>query len=281
MKVKSVVKIIFFILVLAAAILIFQDRLIFFPAAWPEGYVLPEELDNATLKSIKISTADQLELDAVYASARNTAAPNKKVILYSHGNAGNLLNRLERVDMLCSLGFDVLIYDYRGFGRSEGKANVAGAIRDGRAALAYLTDNKGFAPSDIIIYGVSLGTGIAAELVKEASADFAGVVLESGFASLGAQASKKFPFVGSLILKQDLPTLDTIKSYKGRLLLIHSKNDGIISYADSEKLFAASPSDTKQFLTLEGVGHNSPVWNLDEYKTAWQNFTEEMKSGKG
>ncbi len=275
------VKVIFFILVLAAAILIFQDRLIFFPADWPEGFVLPEKLDNATLQSIKISTADQLKLDAVYAKTRNADLPNKKVILYSHGNAGNLLNRLERVDMLCSLGFDVLIYDYRGFGRSEGKANVAGAIRDGRAALTYLTEKKGFARSDIILYGVSLGTGIAAELIKEAPEDFAALVLESGFASLGAQASKKFPIVGSLILKHDLPTLNTIKGYKGRLLLIHSKNDGIISYADSEKLFAASPSNAKQFLTLEGVGHNSPVWKLTEYKIAWKNFIEGITSGNG
>ncbi len=250
----------------------FQDNLIFFPGPWPKGYALPQTLKHCGLMQLELTTPDKVKIDALYAHSVAKATPGEKVILFSHGNAGNLIHRLSKIDRMCEAGFNVLIYDYRGFGRSTGSPDVRGAIIDGQTALDWLLKDQNIAPENIILYGESLGTGIAAELLKNNSHNFAGLVLESGFASLGTQASRRFPAIGAIILKHDLPTIETLHTYKGPLLLIHSKQDEIIPYGDSEAMLAACPSEKKSLFTIEKMGHNSPVWELPQYLETWQNF---------
>jgi fermentation-respiration switch protein FrsA (DUF1100 family) len=276
MKAKRMIRIVAILLAFYILILVFQDKIIFFPHPWPESFVLPEKLDNCRLQAVELTTSDGVKLDAVYAESFSTTEDERKVVLFSHGNAGNLIGRLDKADKICKIGFDVFIYDYRGFGRSQGSPNVKGAIIDGITALNYLTDTKKIKKENIVIYGESLGTGIAAELIKGNESAFAGLVLESGFASLSAQASRKFPGIGKLILKRDLPTIDIIKNYSGKLLIIHSKADKIIPYTDSEKVLAACPSESKTILTFEGARHNDPVWYKPEYIQAWQNFRKSL-----
>jgi hypothetical protein len=276
MNVKFLLKLVVVIAGMSVLILVFQDKFIFFPASWPSDSSLPEKLKNSEVKSVEFSALDGTSLHGVIARPVIAGNDPRKVILYNHGNAGNLIHRLEKLDKLCEIGYDVFLYDYRGFGKSSGKPDVAGAISDGKGALKHVEEKLGYKREDIIIYGESLGTGIAAEIIKESPEDFAALVLESGFASLGAQAGRKFPVIGAMILKRDLPTIETIKNYKGRLLIIHSKNDKIIPYSDSEKLFAACPSEQKKLLTLKGVGHNSPVWNLVEYMAVWKDLFKEQ-----
>lgn len=223
-----------------------------------------------------LKTADGIKIDAVFVKTTKADTAAEKVILFSHGNAGNLINRFARIDRMCEAGFSVLIYDYRGFGRSTGKPDVSGAITDGKTALDYLLTDRKIKPENIILYGESLGTGVAGELLKDSGKSFAGLVLESGFASLGAQAERRLPFIGTMILKKDMPTLETIKSYKGRLLIIHSKNDSIIPYSDSEKLLAACPSANKTLYTIEGAGHNDPVWDDPRYLQTWLDFKQTL-----
>ncbi|MFZ5949742.1 MAG: alpha/beta hydrolase, partial [Candidatus Rifleibacteriota bacterium] len=182
---------------------------------------------------------------------------------------GNLLNRMDKVNHFCQMGYSVLVYDYRGFGLSSGTPDVEGAKKDADAALIFLKQTFNYANSEIVIYGESLGTGLAAELVRKADHPFAGLVLESGFASLKTQANRRFPGIGTLILKADLPTLTTISAYKGPLLIIHSRKDEVIPFSDSETLYNASPSAQKFFLALESGGHNDPVWNDPKYEEAW------------
>lgn len=266
------------LLVFAVLIMTFQDKIIFFPSPWPENFALPAAIRNGSLEQILLKTTDGINIDAVFVKAATADAANEKVILFSHGNAGNLLNRFGKINRMCEAGFSVLIYDYRGFGRSTGKPDVSGAITDGRAALEYLLTDRQFKPENIILYGESLGTGVAAELLKASEKIFAGLVLESGFASLGAQAGRRFPLIGAMILKRDLPTLETIKSYQGKLLIIHSKNDGIIPYSDSEKLLAACPSPHKTMYTIEGAGHNDPVWDDPRYLQTWLDFKQTLQN---
>jgi len=269
-RTKTLLRVAIILAVFSSGLFFFQDRLIFFPAPWPENFKLPQKFGEATLSEVKIPVNDQITLDGVFATP--TGNRRAGVILYNHGNAGNLLNRMERISKFCEMGFPVLIYDYRGFGRSNGSPEVVGAIEDGQAALAFLKKTFNYQPAEIIIYGESLGTGIAAELVRQSPASFSALVLESGFASLSAQANRRFPGIGTLILKRDLPTMDLIKNYQGRLLIIHSKEDEVIPFTDSEALFAAAVSTDKKMLTLSGVGHNDPVWNLPEYRATWEDF---------
>lgn len=272
MKLKQLLRILFIILVFFLLILFFQDKLIFFPTAWQEGFELPTKLFNCSIQPISLKTLDGIELNAIYAQPNKIGSHTPKVVLFCHGNAGNLIHRLERIDKICEMGFTILAFDYRGFGKSKGSPSVAGAIIDGKTALNYLVETKKIPTQNIILYGVSLGTGIASQLLAGAEENFAGLILESGFASLGAQANRRFPRIGTLILKHDLPTIEIVKNYRGKLLVIHSKNDRIIPYGDGSKVFAACPSEQKSFLTLEGTGHNSPVWLKPEYAEAWQPF---------
>lgn len=277
MKVKQLIRILVILLVFAALITSFQDKLIFFPMAWPKDFVMPGAFKNGTITQATLKTPDGISLDAYFAKAASADPANEKVVLFSHGNGGNLAYRLGKLNRICEAGFSVFIYDYRGFGRSTGKPDVQGAIIDGKTALAYLLEEKQIKPENIILYGESLGTGIAAEILKDSDKSFAGVVLESGFASLGAQANRRFPIIGAMILKKDLPTLETIKNYKGELLIIHSKNDGVIPYSDSELLFAACQSDHKLLFTIEGAGHNDPVWDDPKYLQTWQDFKKNLQ----
>ncbi|MBU1105287.1 MAG: alpha/beta hydrolase [Candidatus Riflebacteria bacterium] len=276
MSKKRIINVLVILVVFAGLAMAFQDKLIFFPGAWPANFNLPDKLKSCNLTGVSLKTTDNISLDAVFAQT-TAAAKNGKTILFSHGNAGNLLHRVGKIDKMCEAGFDVLIYDYRGFGRSTGTPTVAGAIIDGKTALQWLLSEKKLKPDKIVLYGESLGTGVAAEILRDTKTSFAAMVLESGFASLGAQASRRIPLIGRYILKKDLPTSETIKNYHGRLLLIHSRKDGIIPYSDGELVFASCPSDYKTMYTIETAGHNDPVWDDPAWLQTWLKLSGELE----
>ena len=270
------IRILFILLVFAGLVMAFQDKLIFFPGAWPADFKLPERLVNCTLTPVTLQTSDGVKLNALF--AKSTAeGGGGKTILFSHGNAGNLLHRASKIDRMCEAGFDVFIYDYRGYGRSEGSPTVTGAIIDGKTALQWLFSEKQIKPEEIVLYGESLGTGIAAEILKDSPASFAALVHESGFASLAAQANRTIPLIGRLILKADLPTSETIKNYHGRLLVIHSRKDEVIPYSDSELLFNICPSKHKTIYTIEASNHNDAVWDAPAWLKHWQALMSELQ----
>lgn len=276
MKAKRIMFFLVIIVVFIGLVNVLQDRLIFFPAGWPAGFKMSEKLDNCTLTQITLLTPEGLKLDALFAKTTAPAA-KAKTVLFNHGNGGNLLHRSGKIDKMCKAGFDVLIYDYRGYGRSEGSPTVAGAISDGKTAMQWLLDEKKISPEDIVIYGESLGTGIAAEIYRETKMQYAALVHESGFASLGAIAGRRIPLIGSFILKRDLPTSETIKNYHGRLLVIHSRKDGVIPFTDSEQLFNICPSKHKVMYIIEAAGHNDPVWDDPAWLKNWQQLMSDLQ----
>lgn len=276
MKAKKIVNIIVIIVVFIGLVIVLQDRLIFFPGAWPAGFELPEKLGSSILTPVTLKTPDGIKIDAVFAETI-TPARQRKTVLFSHGNAGNLLHRFGKIEKMCKAGFDVFIYDYRGYGRSEGSPTVAGAISDGKTALQWLLDDKKTNSEDIVLYGESLGTGVAAELLRESGLRFAAVVHESGFASLSAMAGRRIPLVGSFILKRDMPTSETIKNYHGRLLVIHSRKDGVIPYSDSELIYNTCPSSHKTLYTIEAAGHNDAVWEDPAWLKHWQQLMNDLQ----
>jgi len=276
MRAKRIVNVIIIIVVFIVLVTVLQDRLIFFPGAWPAGFELPEKLGNITLTPITLQTPDGIKIAAVLAETA-TPAEQRKTVLFSHGNAGNLLHRFGKIEKMCKAGFDVFIYDYRGYGRSEGSPTVAGAISDGKTALQWLLDEKKISSTDIVLYGESLGTGVAAELLRESDLRFAAVVHESGFASLSAMAGRRIPLIGSFILKRDMPTSETIKNYHGRLLVIHSRKDGVIPYSDSEIIYNACPSSHKTLYTIETAGHNDAVWDDPAWLKHWKQLMNDLQ----
>jgi fermentation-respiration switch protein FrsA (DUF1100 family) len=175
------------------------------------------------------------------------------VVLFCHGNAGNISHRLDSIRLFHELGLSVLIFDYRGYGQSSGKPTEKGTYRDADAAWHYLVTLRGILPGHIILFGRSLGAPIAADLATRQSA--AAVILESAFTSVPDVAAKFYPWLPVRWLSRyQYNTRKKLASIHSPVMIVHSRDDEIIEYANGERLFEAA-NEPKQFLELRG-GHN-------------------------
>jgi len=153
-------------------------------------------------ENLTLITDDNKQINAWYIPARPSDIPFARpfTLLLSHGNAGNISDRMEKAGMLSRLGLNVLLYDYRGYGRSEGVPSETGTYRDGSAAYRYLIDTRGIAAKDIFFYGESLGTAIATELALRFEG--AGLILESPFTSVVEMTQLLYPWIpAELVVK--------------------------------------------------------------------------------
>ncbi len=174
-------------------------------------------------------------------------------VLFSHGNAGTIADRLESVDDFVSLGFDVLIYDYGGYGRSDGRPSEARCNADIQAAWDYLIEEKELSPAEIVLFGRSLGAGPTSWLATRVEP--AAVILESAFMSVTRMAQESFPFLPMRLLVRDrFDNEGRIAEIESPLLVMHSRDDEIIPFRHGERLFEKA-TDPKQFYEIRG-GHN-------------------------
>jgi len=230
----------------ALLVYIFQARLLYHPTrkleATPEQIGLPFE-------DVSFKSDDGLRISAWFVPAENA----KGVIIFCHGNAGNISHRLDTLRIYHNLGFSVLLFDYRGYGRSEGKPSEAGTYSDARAAWDYLVKTRKVAPGRITIAGRSLGGAIAARLAGETQPR--ALILESAFTSVPNMAAKLYPFLPVRWLSRfSYDTRSVIAQIGCPVLVIHSKDDELVPFAHGEELFdAARPP--KEFLEIRG-DHN-------------------------
>jgi len=179
---------------------------------------------------------------------------SRGLLLFFHGNAGNISHRLENIRFLVDEGISVFIVDYRGYGRSEGTITEEGMCRDAEGAMDWLVAELGIPAGRVVIFGRSLG-GVAA--VHAASVrPAAGAILESTFSSLADASRIFFPILPSgLLLGGRMDSMAKIGRVSAPLLFIHGDVDDLIPIALGRKLFDAAPSP-KEFYTLRGAGHN-------------------------
>jgi pimeloyl-ACP methyl ester carboxylesterase len=182
-----------------------------------------------------------------------TSRPRRGHVLFLHGNAGNVGDRVPHVELLAGAGFDVLAFDYRGYGRSDGRPNEQGTYRDARAALDVLLARDGVQPERVIYLGESLGGAIALELAL--SAPPAGLVLQSTFTSIRDMARLHYPFVPRAAVPDAYPSLRLIAGLRAPLLFLHGDRDEIVPLMYGEALFEAAP-EPKTMHVLRGVAHN-------------------------
>jgi fermentation-respiration switch protein FrsA (DUF1100 family) len=225
---------------------VFQGRLVYFPMGVPE--VDPSAYGLA-FEEVELVTEDGVRLHAWYLPAVDA----RGAILFSHGNAGHIGYRLQGAQAFLSMGCSVLLYDYRGYGRSEGRPDEQGTYRDGEAAWEYLTGARGLNPSSIVLYGESLGAGVAFELASRHPA--AALITESAFTSLDELGAELYPWLPVRLLgrihydnRAKLEELDL------PLLLIHSPQDDIVPFAHAKRLFEAAKEP--RTLLETGGGHN-------------------------
>ena len=182
--------------------------------------------------------------------------PNAPVVLFCIGNAGNISHRLETLQMLHDFGVAVFIFNYRGYGLSEGKASEQGTYHDVAGALQLLS-KRGWPSDQTIIFGRSLGAAIGLEAALQSPP--AGLIMESAFTSIAAMGQHHYPLISRLLgwlIGAKYDNLKKISGLKSPLLLIHGKDDTICPPRMAEELFYRAPEE-KQILWIPGAGHNN------------------------
>ncbi|GGX89421.1 alpha/beta hydrolase [Litchfieldella qijiaojingensis] len=222
----------------------FQDRLLYLPYA-REHIATPADRGMAW-ESVRLKTSDGLTLDAWWVPAENTRGS----LLFFHGNAGNISHRLASIEQFHRLGLSVLIVDYRGYGKSEGSPSETGTALDARAAWRWLSEERGIAAGEIVLFGRSLGAAVAAELGREVTP--AALVLESPFRSVPELAQRLYPFLPARWLACfDYDIASYVTEIVVPVLVIHSREDDIIPFSEGEAVFEAA-REPKEMLVIGG-----------------------------
>jgi hypothetical protein len=251
----------------ACALLVpFQSKLIWFPGK--PGAATPRDA-GLDFEDVTLATQDGERLHAWFLPARGEP---RGALLVSHGNAGTIEDRLHIARFFVETRVSVLLYDYRGYGRSTGSPSEEGTYADARAAWKELVEQRGFAPARILLYGESLGGGVAVELATEVKS--AGLILHDTFSSMADAASFHYPWLPvRLLLRTHYDNLAKIGKVRGPLLLIHSPDDEIIPFEQGQKLFAAA-AEPKELLVTAGE-HNGPGYlGNEEWRARVRAFVE-------
>lgn len=244
----------------------FEDRLIYFPTKYPDGFWEVESFRSRERQVVPkiedcfFETSDGVRLHGWYCTPHPNAAgslvpvESKMVLLWFHGNAGNLSYRYEMIRAMMELPVQVFIIDYRGYGKSEGKPTEQGLYLDARAAWDYLINERRVAPEQVIIFGKSLGGAPAIDLASQVEP--AGLIVQSSFTSAGDVAAAVMPFLPRVLLHTKMDSLSKIDRVRCRKLFIHSRADEVIPYELGRRLYEAAP-EPKEFYEVMGAPHNS------------------------
>lgn len=228
-----------------------DEFLALFPARFPAGNWRPAE---DAFEDCWFRSSDGLRLHGWLIQH-----PQSKItLLLLHGNAGNLTHRAERAELLSRrYQASIFIFDYRGYGRSEGTPTISGVLDDARAARAFFAEREGLAENKIVLLGESLGGAIAVDLASRDGAR--GLILESAFSSLRDVAATHYPaiLVDTLVADR-LNSAARIGDYHGPILQVHGDSDQVIPLALGQKVHDAA-NEPKTLVILPGHDHNDPL----------------------
>ena len=233
--------------VLLGLLYVFQRNLMYHPSS---GHMDPAHYGVPEMTSVKVETDDGLRLTAWY---RPPANEDTLTLLYLHGNAGHIGYRADKVKPYLEAGYGMLLLSYRGYGTNPGYPTEDHLYLDSRAALKFLADQH-IPIFKTVIYGESLGTGVAVEVAQNLG--IAGLVLEAPFSSMVDAAALHFKlFPTSLLVRDKYDSLSKINNIKAPILIIHGKNDRTIPYSLGRKLYDMAPQP-KEFFGIPNAGHN-------------------------
>ena len=247
---------------------LFQGRMVFL-SNLPDRALIASPADiDLGYENVSLTTSDNERLHGWYVPAANP----KGVLLFFHGNAGNISHRLDSIRIFHDLDLDTLIIDYRGYGQSTGKTSEQGTYLDAQAAWDYLVNSRRIPADRIIVFGRSLGGAIGTWLGAQNTP--AAVIIESSFSSGVDMARRFYPFLPArLITRLRYPVVD----YAGRLscpvLVVHSRQDEIIPFAMGQAIYDAVKQN-KSFLELRGDHNNGFMISQKDYVTALKVFTQ-------
>ncbi|QKT05076.1 alpha/beta hydrolase [Ectothiorhodospiraceae bacterium 2226] len=227
-----------------------QSRLMHLPDMPGRALVATPEDIGLAYEPLHILTDDDVLLHGWFVPHPEARA----TLIFFHGNAGNISHRLPSLRQFHRLGLSVLLFDYRGYGRSEGRPSETGLHRDAAAVLRYALETRGLEPPEIVLFGRSLGAALAAWAATRT--DAGALILESGFTSAPELGAELYPFLPvRLLARLHYPTLEYVRDARTPVLVVHSRDDEIIPHRHGARLYAAAP-DPKALLTLRG-SHNT------------------------
>ena len=236
--------------VLCLLLFFFQSRLIYFPQIGREDFVTPQQA-GMDYQEVTINAAGE-KLNGWFVPALQA----RGVVLFFHGNAGSISHRLDYLRMFRELGFSILIFDYRGYGKSSGEPSEASTYQDAEAAWNYLVETQRVAPSFIVLYGESLGGAVAAWLAARVKPR--ALIITSTFTSLPDLGAKLYPlFPVRLLTRYDYNAKKYLQAATCPVLIVHSREDEIVPFEHGEQLYAAA-HEPKQLLEIHG-GHNTSL----------------------
>lgn len=272
---------------LVILVMAFEDKFIFYPAKYPEGYWAVEKIPAAEgqvvprIEDCEFKAEDGTRLHGWYATPHKRRGgelvplPSDMVLLWFHGNAGNITHRFDMITGLMELPVEVFIIDYRGYGKSEGTPSERGIYQDARAAWDYLTAERRVPPDRIIIFGKSLGSAPAVDLASKVEA--AGLIVQSGFTSGADMAATILPFLPSVLLRTKMDSVGKIAAVAYPKLFIHSPVDEVVPYKLGRRLFEAAP-EPKRFYEVGRAPHNETyIVGGKAYFNALREFIESCK----
>ena len=227
----SILALIFFYILLLIIVFFFQGNLLYHPTI--DNYLKDQvEREPNEIEKVKITTKDKIDLIGWF---YNRDLEEFKTILFFHGNAGSLENRTYKLNHFKNLNLNFLIIAWRGFNGNKGKPNEMGLYEDANSAIKWLKA-KGIKEKNIILYGESLGTGVAVEVAQ--NKNYAGVILESPFTSMVNMGKKYYPFFPvSLLLKDKFEGYKKINNIFVPVLIMHGKVDKIVHYDMGKKMY--------------------------------------------
>lgn len=234
------------VVLVVAGVRYLEYKSIFYPARsviyTPASIGLPFE-------DIFIKTEDHVIINAWLVKS---STAGKGTLIFCHGNAGNIGDRLDKIRLFHRMGLNVLIMDYRGYGKSRGRPSEAGIYKDAAAAYDYLRSREDSAHSPIIGYGDSLGGAVVIDLA--AKRDLSALIVHSSFTSAADMAKRIYPFIPSFLLGTKLDSAAKLRGITAPKLFIHSRADEIVPFQLGERLYQAA-LQPKEFLEISG-GHN-------------------------
>lgn len=250
-------------------IYVLQPRMVYHPSQ--NITVTPADF-GYEFEDVNFDTEDGYQLHGWFIPADNA----NPTMLYFHGNAGNISGRMETIQLLHQLGLNVFIFDYRGYGQSEGRPTEEGTYRDAITAWNYLRSERGVSESKIIVMGRSLGGSVAAWLAARKNP--AASIIESTFTSAADLGVELYPWLPvRWLIKYDYNTLVNIQKIDNPLFMSHSQQDQVVPYHHGKKLFEAA-NEPKMFLELKGTHGSGFLDTGEKYRNALRSFLQKHTS---
>jgi len=249
-----------FVYILGAVLIYaFQERFIFLDGELPQDHVFEF---NTKFREINLETADGANLNAIHFA---TQSP-KGIIVYFHGNRGDLTRWGEIVEDYVKLNYDVLVMDYRGYGKSVGKRTMEKLLSD--AELFYQYALTLYPENEVTVYGRSIGTGLASWLAGKHQPKR--LILETPYYSLNSIAQRYYPIYPSkLALRYNFQSYKYLETAECPIYIFHGTDDDVVPYESGKRLHKSLPKGQSEFITIKGGRHK----NLVEFET----FNKELK----